>query len=217
MKLRTLIIISILAVSALSCELVLTTAYEEQWGDRKVYNLRDRGPAGGRIFYINPNYDDDGWMYLEALPEEKDNVSRWWIPFGGVKEEIGTTSSIGDGLENTGLIMEWVESETANDAPAAEYCSNLKYGGYDDWFLPSHGEMMKMRKNLRSGTDDYGETFDPLPYYMGNHFSSSEYYSLNPASNIRFVSFNNDNSNLWASKENSYYSLCARRFQGEIY
>jgi len=200
----------------LSCELVLTTTYEEQWEDRVVYQIGDRGPAGGWIFYINPNYEEDGWMYLEALPEEKDTVSRWWIPIGGVEEEIGTTSAIGDGLENTELIMEWVESDTANEAPAAEYCSNLKYGGYEDWFFPSHGEMMKMRINLMSETDEYGVSFDQLLYFFGNHFSSSE-NSADPVSNIRFVSFNSDTSNLTTSKVNSYRTLCARRFQGEIY
>ena len=33
-----------------------------------IYAIGDIGPAGGYIFYINPDYDQDGWRYLEAAP-----------------------------------------------------------------------------------------------------------------------------------------------------
>lgn len=35
------------------------------------YSIGDTGPAGGIIFYVNVNYEDDGWMYLEAAAEDE--------------------------------------------------------------------------------------------------------------------------------------------------
>ena len=38
------------------------------WLSTAGYALGDIGPAGGYIFYENPNYAADGWRYLEAAP-----------------------------------------------------------------------------------------------------------------------------------------------------
>ena len=38
------------------------------WLSAAGYALGDTGPAGGFIFYENPNYAADGWRYLEAAP-----------------------------------------------------------------------------------------------------------------------------------------------------
>ncbi len=35
-----------------------------------VYNIGDTGPAGGKIFYVNPTAASDGWTYLEAAPSD---------------------------------------------------------------------------------------------------------------------------------------------------
>ena len=38
------------------------------WLPTREYAPGDIGPAGGWIFYVNPNYAKDGWRYLEAAP-----------------------------------------------------------------------------------------------------------------------------------------------------
>ncbi len=43
----------------------------------KVYSIGDTGPAGGFICYINPNYENDGWLYLEAAPEDESSQEIW--------------------------------------------------------------------------------------------------------------------------------------------
>jgi TolB-like protein len=48
-----------------------------QWIE-KVYNVGDRGPAGGIIFYDKGRYSDD-WRYLEAAPKNVEFKSYWPI------------------------------------------------------------------------------------------------------------------------------------------
>ncbi len=61
MKKTVLIILAVLmAFVIVSCKQDVE-AYVE-----KGYSVGDYGPAGGRIFYINPNADADGWKYLEV-------------------------------------------------------------------------------------------------------------------------------------------------------
>jgi len=211
MKLRTLIIISILAASVLSCELVLTTTYEEQWGDQVVYQLGDRGPAGGWIFYINPNYEEDGWMYLEVAPATTEANGPQWTTYDGENETVGTLSGVGYGFENTRDILIWANS-LPTSAPAAEYCSNLKHNGYKDWFLPSLNELKKMKQNLYDNGGIGG--------LDANAYWSSTESSLNTDRYAYTYSIMNDTTNSMANKRSSGDSFivrCARRFQGEIY
>lgn len=211
MKLRTLIIISILAVSALSCEFVFTTALDEQWGDRVTYQVGDRGPAGGWIFYINPNYEEDGWMYLEAAPAVTEANGPQWTSYTGEDETVGTLSGVGYGFENTRDILEWADS-IPTSAPAAEYCNNLMHNDYKDWFLPSLNELIRMEQNLYNNGDIGG--------FLGNSFWSSTESSLNTdryAYTRDFDSHITRHNVNKGSTGNSCLVRCARRFQGEIY
>jgi hypothetical protein len=72
--------------------------------DWATYNLRDTGPAGGLIFYINPNAATDGWKYLEAAPADADSTLRWlsvneWLN-GSTAAEGETQTGIGTGAYN---------------------------------------------------------------------------------------------------------------------
>lgn len=70
MNIKKMLMIMIIALLFTSCE----SGFEDMMDEAKVYdnsvvyNLRDTGPAGGIIFYINPDYEADGWRYLEAYP-----------------------------------------------------------------------------------------------------------------------------------------------------
>jgi len=60
------------------------------------YSIGDTGPAGGIIFYVNQNYEDDGWMYLEAAPDDE-SVSYNWYNSGNICN-----------IKNSGGYSDWI-------------------------------------------------------------------------------------------------------------
>ena len=99
------------------------------------------GSASGLVFY-DKGYYSEGWRYLESAP-----ASTEWsdIVWGAAGILIGGTGpQIGDGKLNTQRIV----SRFGDSAPlgvgaryAAKLCADFTYKGYDDWFLPSKGEL----------------------------------------------------------------------------
>ena len=134
-------VVLLLIMGFISCYDGLQDVYEEG----RVYNLRDRGPAGGWIFYINPNYKADGWRYLEAAPEDQ-SVSAAWSNIGGAYVSNGSVlpAAIGSGKANTEAII----AQAGHVESAAKVCRNYRGGGYNDWFLPSKDEFNQMYCNL---------------------------------------------------------------------
>lgn len=133
---------------------------------RKEYNLRDTGPAGGWIFYINEYAETDGWKYLEASPNDK-GKDDWYYD---TNKTHGTLTDIGEGYNNSYSIS----------SHAAKLCLNYIriYHGltYDDWFLPSKDELDAMYVNLVSGTDQNEEIYTRISGFKNyNYWSSSEF------------------------------------------
>jgi hypothetical protein len=122
------------------------------WLSTREYEVGDTGPAGGMIFYINPNYAEDGWRYLEAAPFDQSAGAQW----GCFRREIpgARGAAIGTGQRNTADIL------TACDEPgtAAYLCANLRLNGVEGWFLPSRDELAEMYRALRApGEIDFGD------------------------------------------------------------
>jgi len=61
------------------------------------YSLRDTGPGGGLIFYVN------GGTYMEAAIADQSASYTWMNPYSA--ELVGTGFAIGDGLTNTLAIV----------------------------------------------------------------------------------------------------------------
>ena len=79
---------------------------------RHDYHIRDQGPAGGWIFYVDAQNDYE-WTYLEAAPEDIEISSTREWQWGGRDAEIGLPAqghAIGDGKANTAAIMEFFDS-----------------------------------------------------------------------------------------------------------
>ena len=99
------------------------------------YNIGDTGPAGGLIFYVNPNYKTDGWYYLEAAPSDQSTGILW--DYGRDVATGATATVVGTGQANTQTIVKVLGAGSY----AAQLCNDLAQGGYSDWFLPSKDEL----------------------------------------------------------------------------
>jgi hypothetical protein len=114
-----------------------TTAKDE-------YVIGDTGPAGGLIFYVNPNYKTDGWRYLEAAPKNTEWADMQWSNLTVALAGAEATSP-GSGKANTAAIV----GQAGHTASAAKLCEDLTSGDYSDWFLPSGDELNLMYTNLK--------------------------------------------------------------------
>ncbi|GHU48891.1 hypothetical protein FACS1894200_06750 [Spirochaetia bacterium] len=126
-----------------------------------VYNVGDRGPAGGIVFY-DKGVVTYGWRYLEAAPKDLPAPIRWGPNNAAVNN---TDTAVGSGKANTQRIAPIINRY--GEDGAALFCIALNINGHQDWFLPSKDELNLMYVNLKKkGLGDFGD---------GYYWSSSEY------------------------------------------
>ena len=138
------------------------------------FNLRDRGPACGWIFYIDPDGAKllpSGTNYLEAAPYDQSTGIQWWN--GGPAWTGAYDYSIGAGQSNTTKII--TTYSTGNYA--AYLCTQQTIGGYSDWFLPSGHELDRMYMNLQSGTDEHSVSYTTVGGFSSNNYGYYGYWS----------------------------------------
>lgn len=108
-----------------------------------------RTSRGGYVFYDKGEYSD-GWRYLEVAP------AGW---FGSVSDPIGkftsvngylgkTSTEMGTGRENTEGLVYTLDKECEAAYACYHYSLTVKGERYDDWFLPSYEELVKIKTNL---------------------------------------------------------------------
>lgn len=120
------------------------------WLSSREYEIGDVGPAGGLIFYINPNHRRDGWRYLEAAPFDQSLGAKWGCFRRAIPGAAGT--AIGTGLQNTRDML----AARAEPGSAADLCARLSVSGVSGWFLPSMDELAEMYRNLKAaGLGDF--------------------------------------------------------------
>src|SRR5688572_4959364 len=73
------------------------------WLPVREYAAGDVGPAGGYIFYVNPNAATDGWRYLEAAPYDQSAAAKWGCFRTAIPGARGST--VGTGQQNTRDIL----------------------------------------------------------------------------------------------------------------
>jgi hypothetical protein len=115
----------------------------------KTYQIGDRGPAGGWVFY-DKGVISNGWRYLEAGPPEAEFRAEW----GAYERDLsGTADAVGTGRRNTQVVVEYLGrrriGRASESGKAAQLCDSLSMGSYDDWFLPSRDELNLMYWNLK--------------------------------------------------------------------
>ena len=117
----------------------------------KPYELGERGPAGGWIFYDQGN-TSGGWRFLECGPDYVAGAD-----WGGYGRSVGRTGiAIGKGKDNTARII--AKFATLGLPPrAVQRCVSYRGGGYTDWFLPDKEELNMVYANLKlRGIGDFG-------------------------------------------------------------
>ena len=151
----------------------------EVWLPTREFEPGDVGPAGGFIFYDNPNYARDGWRYLEAAPYDQSAGAKW----GGFRQVVegARGTAIGTGKQNTADIIAGCPDEIT----AAELCARDVIHGVSGWFLPSLDELATMYRNLKAtGVSDFG-----VPNGVVDNFSyyTSTQQTTDMANNIDFA------------------------------
>jgi len=135
------------------------------WLSTAGYAPGDIGPAGGFIFYENPNYAADGWRYLEAAPFDQSAGAKWGCFRRAIAGARGT--AVGDGRQNT---MDMLAACT-EPGSAADLCASLSMNGVRGWFLPSRDELALMYRNLKAaGLGDFrdGGVADNFTYWTSS-------------------------------------------------
>jgi len=153
------------------------------------------GPAGGFVFYDAGSILTWG-RYLEAAPPSATSGIWKWGTDG---TSVSTGTVIGTGASNTAAI---VTAYGTGITYAARTCSDLSYGGYSDWFLPSHLEMDSIYANLYTATPSIGG-------YSSNYYWSSSDYNANFA---YLVSFSDGSHWTNSNKSNNYLVIAVRAF-----
>jgi DUF1680 family protein len=135
------------------------------WLSTAGYAIGDVGPAGGFIFYENPNYSGDGWRYLEAAPFDQSAGAKWGCFRRAIAGARGT--AVGSGKQNTLDML----AACTEPGSAADLCANLSINGTRGWFLPSRDELALMYRNLKAaGLGDFrdGGVADNYTYWASS-------------------------------------------------
>jgi hypothetical protein len=139
------------------------------WLSTQEYTVGDTGPAGGWVFYVNPNFAADGWRYLEAAPFDQSGGAKWGCFHTVIAGASGT--AVGSGKRNTADIL----AACAEPASAAYLGANLNVNGVQGWHLPSREELALMYRNLRAaGLGDFldGGRKENVDYWTSSQVSA---------------------------------------------
>ncbi|MBU0937112.1 MAG: DUF1566 domain-containing protein [Spirochaetes bacterium] len=113
--------------------------------------LGKTGPGGGKVFHDKGTYDG-GWRYLEIAPYDQAPLSAL-VMWSNITNALvsGTSADVGSGLANT-LAMVGQAGYSSVIPNAASVCLEFSVENngtvYDDWFLPSSGELGLIATNL---------------------------------------------------------------------
>jgi len=162
------------------------------------YSVGDTGPANGKIFYINPSAETDGWKYLEAARLSQP-LKVWGTYNWNVYGADGT--GIGTGDQNTiDIVGGDLLTTTAADYSFELTNTNPVPNGivYSDWFLPSRDELALIYSAL---------SVDGVFFTADIYWSSTEYSSTS----AWICNFATGNSSS-AAKDGTYKTAAIRKY-----
>jgi uncharacterized repeat protein (TIGR02543 family) len=129
-------------------------------------------------------------QYGEAAPSDQ-GESVW---SNLISTAVGTSEGIGTGQTNTTAIIE----ELGHTDSAAQLCDALGEGEtYDDWFLPSKGELNLMYTNLhKEGLGD----FDDVAYWSSSESGAELAWLQNFYNSDQNHSWKGNSKGVWAAR-----------------
>ena len=163
---------------------------------KNFYNIGEVGPAGGRVFFAKTD-TIGGWNFMEAAAVDYVGQLKW-----STSNSVfinNTSTDVGYGLINTNNIV----NEFGTNIYAAYSSSVYAINNFNDWFLPSRDELIKMYQNLYlNGIGSFS--------INSNYWSSSEdnFYSQN----AWCVKMSGNGEIATSPKSNMFKSRFIRRF-----
>lgn len=139
------------------------------------FSVGDIGPSGGKIFILPSTSGNATLKYFEApfntwSGGASDPSHSWGSTAINISAVVGTRA-IGDGASNTTTI---IAADASANAAAA--CANLNINGFDDWFLPSMGELQVIYNNRALWND-----FDTAANYKSSNQGTAGTFQYNAA------------------------------------
>lgn len=165
---RTILFISLVLLFG-SCTEFLGSFGPDKEGDNVSDEPLEIGQvyAGGIIYYL----DGNGGGLVFAHEYDQDAIYPWST---GNYSTIGASSeSVGGGAYNTAEIVDALGSGNY----AANICDELVYKGYDDWFLPSIGDLEQIHEVKSSIYDNSDFVFYGVVYWSSTEYGESAYAS----------------------------------------
>ena len=161
--------------------------------------------GGGHIFYID-DAEEFSWDALIAAPESTEFINKHWGYQGVDIEDEGypdiRLDGLGDGENASQAWLDYhnsLDPEDQREDKAFLHCEDLVYEDgeqtFDDWFLPTEGELFEMYESLENRATPVGDFCSTDCDYL----SSTEY----SANNVRAVWFDDGSSSLY---NKDYYS-----------
>lgn len=126
--------------------------------------------AGGIIFYI----DNSGHHGLVCATSDQSSGIQW---DNGTSHTTGANDQyIGSGNSNTTSII----ASHGEGSYAAKLCSDLTIGGYNDWYLPSSGELFKMLNEICSSYNNFpqGGATSEYDYWSSSEANSKDAFTI---------------------------------------
>ena len=195
---------------------------------------KGEGPVGGRIFYIDPESDEEVAFFdierkeipaigLGDMPyyykvTKRGNRPKYWIYHHRFSDRrmwepddidgvmVGTSEEFGKGAENTEKVLSKYGICTGEDKGTIwDYVLKMRSEGFgecDDWFIPSKGELFRLREFFRSEAAEMHCLTDV--FNIGYLWSSSEY-----SSSIAWFWY--CNLQVFAGNKDNIYSVCGVR------
>ena len=197
---------TIIAIAAFA--LVCAGVSAQEQNAAKHYEIGDKGPGGGIVFYYSeagfPVQDSDDASpvichYLECAPEEVGSIP--WCPCGHKMWcHIRTMDDLGAGKLNTARIINHAHGETLTSSSCAAYaCAaySTKTTKAGEWYLPNGYELRLLYQNLRKGKKKIASN--------ATHWSSEQWdISCNNAHWLNFK------TGMSCSCYRKYFALAAR-------
>ncbi len=107
-------------------------------------------PLGGGFFAGELSLDGDRYALVVAPKAAGEKFELEYT-----KKNLGDadgTDSEDDGLTNSDKIND-------KNHPAAQFCRSLQFSGYDDWYMPSRGELIRIWRALGPNKKETPELF----------------------------------------------------------